>query len=94
MSAQVETFLEIKKVVDHNCGNYRIGEIDYYPLECVRAYINQHGEYGLLQLSHVFNSLMSEAHKELVRKNNLDSGVGQGSIYAGSNQLKQRMMDG
>lgn len=29
MSAKYKTLLEIKEVTDHDCGNYKIGEIDF-----------------------------------------------------------------
>ena len=38
----MKTFLEIQKVVDHDCGNYTIGEIDFVNHDAIREYINQH----------------------------------------------------
>jgi hypothetical protein len=49
MSATIETIGTIDKVTDHDCGNYRIGEIWSDPTFMVEAHIDRYGEYGYEQ---------------------------------------------
>lgn len=65
MSAKLETFFELKKVVDHDCGNYRIGEIDFTNYAKIREYIHQHGQFGYEQLIDVLVLIMSEAQDQI-----------------------------
>ena len=61
MSAKTKTFLEVKKVVDHDCGNYRIGEISFVNYEAIAEYIERHGEFGYQE----FNTFLNRANSVL-----------------------------
>ncbi len=67
MSAKLETFFELKQVIDHDCGNYQIGEIDFVNYGAIREYVGRHGELGYQQLMWVLPRLMTEAQNEIVR---------------------------
>ena len=64
MSAKLETFFELKKVVDHDCGNYQIGEIDFVNYAKIREYISLYGDLGYQQLVDVCIKMMSEAQDQ------------------------------
>lgn len=65
MSAKLETFFELKKVTDHDCGNYTLGEIDFVNYAKIREYVSQYGEFGYHQLVDVCIKIMSEAQSQL-----------------------------
>jgi hypothetical protein len=64
MSAKLETFFELKKVVDHDCGNYQIGEIDFVNYAKIREYVSTYGDLGYQQLIDVCVRIMSEAQDQ------------------------------
>lgn len=39
MSAKTKTLIKFETVIDHDCGNYRIGEIDYVDYDAVRQFV-------------------------------------------------------
>ena len=64
MSAKLETFFELKKVTDHDCGLYQIGEIDFVNYAKIREYIAQYGDFGFDQLVNVCIRIMAEAQNQ------------------------------
>jgi len=50
MSATTEKIGEVLKVIDHDCGNYRIGEIWNDPTGMVENHIDKYDEYGYEQM--------------------------------------------
>lgn len=80
MSAKMKTFLEIKKVVDHDCGNYRMGEIDFVDYGQIENYIAQYGEYGYSQFLDTLNRCHVALNKGIMeyrsKKNQEQCGAG------------------
>ena len=66
MSAEMKTFFELQKVVDHDCGNYRIGEIDFIDFHAINKYIEQYGEFGYTELSDALIRLLAESRTAIV----------------------------
>jgi hypothetical protein len=64
MSAKLETFFELKKVTDHDCGNYQIGEIDFVNYAKIREYIAEHGELGFRELIEVCHEIIFQARDQ------------------------------
>jgi len=81
LSATTKTFLEIKKVVDHDCGNYRIGEIDFIPRNEVREYVLKHGQFAVDELHRAFFQMMEAAYMAMREKHQHEQ-VGQCSAGA------------
>jgi len=81
MSAKLETFFELKKVVDHDCGNYQIGEIDFVPYNKLTEYVNQYGEDGYRNLVDVCIQMMEYARNQMImdRMNKQSAGVAKDS---------------
>ena len=50
MGAVTEKIGKISVVTDHDCGNYRIGEIYENPEVMVVEHISRYGEYGFEQM--------------------------------------------
>jgi hypothetical protein len=70
MGAERKTMLEVKVVTDHDCGNYRIGEIDTVPDQQVAEYIARFGEYGYQELLN-FTAAVAEAARKSIRAHRL-----------------------
>lgn len=77
MSAKLETFFELQKVVDHDCGNYRIGEIDFVKYSDVTKYVHEYGEDGYRGLVDVCIQVMEHARNQLImdRMNSRQAGT-------------------
>ena len=75
MSAKLETFFELKQVVDHDCGNYRIGEIDFVDYGAIEKYVERHGKFGYDELITVCTRIMYDAQHQL-RKQRIESSNG------------------
>lgn len=58
MGAQYKTLIEIKVVTDHDCGNYKIGELNYSIGQNFYDYFKEHDSGELLKL---FNYLGQKA---------------------------------
>lgn len=71
MSAKMETFFELKKVTDHDCGNYRMGEIDFVNFDNIRDYVKTYGDFGRDELYDVCARVMQTAREQAIR-NKLD----------------------
>lgn len=50
MSATTVQIGKISKVTDHDCGNYKLGEIFEDPERMVQDHINMFGEFGFEQM--------------------------------------------
>lgn len=76
MSATMECFFKLNKVVDHDCGNYRIGALDFINYAAIREYVAQHGDFAWEQLTWVCAKILSEAQDQLLieRMKNQDVG--------------------
>ena len=68
MSAQLETFFELKKVVDHDCGNYQIGEIDFIDFKAINDYVERYGEFGYKELTDCLIRLLAESRTAIINK--------------------------
>ena len=66
MSAQMKTFFELKKVTDHDCGNYRIGEIDFVNYEALKDHVKKYGENGYKDLAWVLTKCLGESQKAIL----------------------------
>jgi len=66
MSAKMETFFELKRVTDHDCGNYRIGEIDFVNLAKIREHVDQYGEAAYQDILDVCVRITSEARDQII----------------------------
>ena len=67
MSAKMETFFELKKVVDHDCGNYRIGEIDFVDLDAIDQYVEEYGDFGKNEILDACVRIMFKARQAAIR---------------------------
>lgn len=71
MSAKFKKLLEVNYVVDHDCGNYSIGETDFAFSGEVKAYLEQYGYEGykniIVTLASV-TGLVSDEWRSVVQK--------------------------
>lgn len=65
MSAKLQTFFELKKVIDHDCGNYQIGEIDFVDYSTIREHIFRYGEMAYQDLVNVCIRMLIEAREQI-----------------------------
>lgn len=70
MSAKMKTFFELQKAVDHDCGLYQIGEIDFVNYDHIREYIASHEELGYRSLIDVCIKIMSVAQDQIIIERN------------------------
>ena len=73
MSAKIKTFFELKKVVDHDCGNYRIGEIDYVDYNAIIQYINDYGDFGEQEINRVCIKILAIVQQTAIVRRNRDN---------------------
>lgn len=64
MGATTETLIEIKRVTDHDCGNYRIGEIDFGIRGTLRDYLEKYGYEGKKDILHMLGVVASLVQQE------------------------------
>lgn len=67
MGAQYETLIEIKKVTDHDCGNYKIGEIDFGIRGTLTAYLEKYGYEGKKDILHILGVVAGQVNEEFLR---------------------------
>jgi hypothetical protein len=53
--AQREKIFDLDFISDHSCGSYYIGEIDTYPDEAIKKYLERFGAQGHKDLNNFFD---------------------------------------
>jgi len=66
MSAKMKTILEVKKVIDHDCGNYTMGELDFINYAAIDEYIQTHGEFGYREFSTFLNKCSHQLWESII----------------------------
>lgn len=70
MSAKMKTFFELQKVVDHDCGNYRMGEIDYVKYDDIAQYVRDYGDLGEAEITRVCIKILHLAQQTAIAERN------------------------
>jgi len=68
MGARTKTFLELKKVTDHDCGNYRMGEIWGTPEGEIHQHVMKYGEEGFNDLCWHLVKCLSVAQQSIIER--------------------------
>lgn len=61
MSCRVKTLIEIQKVIDHDTGMYRLGELSCHCSDVIEDYLLDYGEFGYNELLNMLANIQSEA---------------------------------
>lgn len=74
MSAKTRTLITLEEVLDHDCGNYKIGEIDFgIRIGPLTEYLEKYGYEGKKEILHMLGVLatqVSNEHMRIVERNN------------------------
>jgi len=60
MGCELKTLIEIRKVVDHDTGMYRMGELSCHCSDVIQDYLIDYGEFGHNELLHMLASIQYE----------------------------------
>ena len=68
MSAKTEILMTLEAVIDHDCGNYTVGEIDF-GIRCgnLEAYLKEYGTRGKDEIVNKLGFLIHYVHREWER---------------------------
>lgn len=72
--AERKELFTVEYISDHDCGTYRIGEIDWIPNGKVERFVMRHGEYGYHQILEMCARITIEAQHGLRLSNHQTAG--------------------
>jgi len=65
MSAKKQVLISIEAVVDHDCGNYQVGELDFGIHGTLDGYIKSDPQNAMKEFNSIFGYLVYECQRRI-----------------------------